>query len=88
MSDDNWDAFISYASEDGLAYALELKEQFEHEKVRYIVLINGDSSFQILQQMRFGCLRSASAKLTLPLFVRVMKGLFTFTDIEFHDTKI
>ena len=32
MSDDKWDAFISYASEEGLVYALELKEELEHER--------------------------------------------------------
>lgn len=32
MSNDKYDAFISYASEDGLAYASQLKEQLEHER--------------------------------------------------------
>jgi hypothetical protein len=32
LSDNKWDAFISYASEDGLEYASQLKEQLEHER--------------------------------------------------------
>jgi hypothetical protein len=32
LSDDKYDAFISYASEDGWVYALQLKEQLEHER--------------------------------------------------------
>jgi hypothetical protein len=32
LSDDKCDAFISYASEDGLVYALQLKERLEHER--------------------------------------------------------
>jgi hypothetical protein len=32
LSDDKCDAFISYASEDGLVYASQLKEQLEHER--------------------------------------------------------
>ncbi|HKQ21170.1 MAG TPA: toll/interleukin-1 receptor domain-containing protein [Nitrososphaeraceae archaeon] len=32
LSDGKYDAFISYASKDGLTYASQLKEQLEHER--------------------------------------------------------